>query len=576
MMIAEPYAILSPAVRNILWILTDILLAAAILLGIRFYLYMLQLSSYQFGGFFRFLERHRPYIVLHAALAVVWIAVWLLIPSPLPRIILTVAEGILLIRIFFPRKEKKKFVLTSRVGRLIAILAILFILDFAGCLACRDFDLPAGWALWSASLPIVPAFLPLAVALANLLAQPIEKSVRQWYIDDAVRMLREHPGLRIIGITGSFGKTSVKHYLTTMLSEQYAVLMTPGSYNTPMGVVRTIREQLKPTHEIFICEMGARHVGDIKEICDIVHPHDGILTAIGDQHLETFHTRENIIRTKYELLDAVEAASKGESPSVARAAGRAVTADPRNLKIVNGDDEIIAANRKYPEAVTYGLKEGNTYRGEILSVGVSGTTFRVTMPALRGSGTGTAEFTIPLVGAHNVVNVIGAIAVAHMLGVPEGKLKMAARRLQTAAHRLEIKKTPYGAILDDAYNSNPAGAGAALETMAAIARSEAGTDASGREMLKILITPGMVELGEKQAEYNAAFGARAAGICDRIYTVGRTNSDAIREGALRAGFPEDRIRECATLTEAMTLMNGVEPGRRRVLLLENDLTDDYA
>ncbi|MBR5116267.1 MAG: hypothetical protein IK096_04295, partial [Lachnospiraceae bacterium] len=124
--------------------------------------------------------------------------------------------------------------------------------------------------------------------------------------------------------------------------------------------------------------------------------------------------------------------------------------------------------------------------------------------------------------------------------------------------------------------SNPAGAKAALETMAAIAESGRASDDEGREMLKILITPGMVELGEKQAEYNAAFGAQAAKICDRIYTVGRTNSDAIRDGALQAGFPEDRVTECRTLAEAMALMNAVEPGRRRVLLLENDLTDDYA
>ncbi|MBR5116039.1 MAG: hypothetical protein IK096_03140, partial [Lachnospiraceae bacterium] len=337
--------------------------------------------------------------------------------------------------------------MTSRVWRLIALLAVLLAAEALLCFAISGWDLVTGWLLWTFFLPVIPAFLPLFVVFANLLAQPIEKGVRQWYINDAVRMLREHPGLRIIGITGSYGKTSVKHYLTTMLAEQYDVLMTPGSFNTPMGVVRTIREQLKPTHEIFVCEMGARHVGDIREICEIVHPHDGILTAIGDQHLETFHTRENIIRTKYELLDAVEDASAGRMPQVAREAGRAVSAAPGYLKIINGDDEIIAANRKYQDAVTYGLKEGNTYRGEILSVGVSGTTFRVSMPAAQGSGSPaeTAEFTIPLVGEHNVVNAIGAIAVAHMLGVPVVKLKMAARRLQTAAHRLEIRKTPYGA-----------------------------------------------------------------------------------------------------------------------------------
>lgn len=108
------------------------------------------------------------------------------------------------------------------------------------------------------------------------------------FINDAKRMLKEVPGLTIIGITGSYGKTSVKYYLQTLLQDHFNVLITPESYNTPMGVVKTIRGSLKSTHEIFVCEMGARHVGDIKEICDIVHPHHGVITSIGPQHLETF------------------------------------------------------------------------------------------------------------------------------------------------------------------------------------------------------------------------------------------------------------------------------------------------
>lgn len=543
---------------------------AAILLGCRYYLHMLQLSSYQFQGYFRYFRTHKLYTIFH-------IAAFLLLAGatiaggdpPILWLVCVLTVSVWAIVLFRPRAAKKKFVVTLRVGRLIGILALIYLMYLAVSIIAER----SGSVRWAFLHPFFLALLPLFVALANLIAQPVEKAVRQWYINDAVRMLKEHPGLRIIGITGSFGKTSVKHYLTTMLAERYSVLMTPGSFNTPMGVVRTIREQLKPTHEIFVCEMGARHVGDIREICDIVHPHDGILTAIGDQHLETFHTRENIIRTKYELLDAVEEVSAGKIPPAAKASGAAADADPRYLKFLNGDDEIIAANRKYADAITYGLSPDCDYRGEILSVSAAGTTFMVTFPGAETDG--SAEFTIPLVGKHNVVNAIGAIAVAYTLGVPVVKLKMAARRLQPAAHRLEIRKVPYGAILDDAYNSNPAGAQAALETMAAVAESGRGQDGSGSPMLKILITPGMVELGEKQAEYNAAFGAQAAGICDYILTVGRTNSDAIREGALGAGFKQERITEYPTLAGAMERMHTLEPGRPRVLLLENDLTDDY-
>ena len=111
----------------------------------------------------------------------------------------------------------------------------------------------------------------------------------------------------MIGITGSYGKTSTKHYLNRILSEQFEVCMTPGSFNTTMGVIRTIREYLKPYDTVFICEMGAKQPGDIKEICDLVHPSVGIITAVGEQHLESFKTIENVQRTKFELIDSLPA-----------------------------------------------------------------------------------------------------------------------------------------------------------------------------------------------------------------------------------------------------------------------------
>ena len=125
------------------------------------------------------------------------------------------------------------------------------------------------------------------------------------YINDAKQMLAQMPDLKIIGITGSYGKTSTKHYLNRILSEQFDVLMTPGSFNTPMGVVRTVREMMKPYYYVFIVEMGAKQLGDIKEICDIVHPEIGIVTAVGEQHLESFKSIENVQRTKFELVEAL-------------------------------------------------------------------------------------------------------------------------------------------------------------------------------------------------------------------------------------------------------------------------------
>ena len=151
---------------------------------------------------------------------------------------------------------------------------------------------------------------PFLVLLVNWINRPVEQAIDRHYVQDAARILRQMPELTVIGVTGSYGKTSVKYFLNTLLSSRYNVLQTPGNYNTTLGVVRTIREYMKPFHEIFICEMGAREIGDIKEICDLVHPDHGIITSVGPQHLQSIHTIENIIKTKFELADAVPSEGK--------------------------------------------------------------------------------------------------------------------------------------------------------------------------------------------------------------------------------------------------------------------------
>jgi UDP-N-acetylmuramoyl-tripeptide--D-alanyl-D-alanine ligase len=294
--------------------------------------------------------------------------------------------------------------------------------------------------------------------------------------------------------------------------------------------------------------MGARHLHDIKEITDIVHPDDGIVTSIGYQHLETFHSLENIISTKYELLDAVDEKEKAEGKQ-----------EGKHLKFVNGDNEIIRANMKYPDAITYGLSDGNDYQAKDVQVSGAGTSFTVTAP--NGE---SAEFTTRLVGRHNVENIVGAIAAANSLGVPMKKLVMAVRRLVSVPHRLELTKHGNVSILDDAYNSNPNGAKVALETLSLFEGS-----------VKILVTPGMVELGEKEAEYNEEFGKQAAAVCDYIILVGQKNSADIERGALGAGFDKERIFTKSSFKEASELMYEIDAGKEKVILLENDLPDNY-
>ena len=537
------------------------------ILGLRYHTHMLQLSSYQFQGYFRHLRTDKARMIAHIAFVLLFVITMSgeLINTGIQIIALVAMLGVYvgLLISYVPKQAKKKFVVTDRVKRLFVtyvvlsflILILPYIIFGAFRRSYQDLSPESGLAGAFISMMITVimmvlyiGLLPLLPALANLINKPIENRISRWYIDDAVRMIKEHGNLRIIGITGSFGKTSVKYYLTTLLSESFSVLMTPESYNTPMGIVRTIREHLKPTHEIFVCEMGARHLHDIKEITDIVHPDDGIVTSIGYQHLETFHSLENIISTKYELLDAVDEKEKAQGKQ-----------EGKHLKFVNGDNEIIRGNMKYPDAITYGLSDGNDYQAKDVKVTGAGTSFTVTAP--NGE---TAEFSTRLVGRHNVENIVGAIAAANSLGVPMKKLVMAVRRLVSVPHRLELTKHGNVSILDDAYNSNPNGAKVALETLSLFDDS-----------VKILVTPGMVELGEKEAQYNEEFGKQAAAVCDYIILVGQKNSADIERGALGAGFDKEKIFTKSSFKEASALMYEIDAGKEKVILLENDLPDNY-
>lgn len=532
------------------------------ILGLRYHTHMLQLSSYQFQGYFRHIKTDKKRMIAHICfMLLAFFAISGASAVEGISLITLIASFVIYIGLFisyWPRPAKKKFVVTDRVKRLFVTYTIISILilfcPFTSIVGLDLSDETDHRAMIFASfvatmMVLYIGFLPLIPALGNLINKPIENRINRYYIDDAKRMLKEHSNLRIIGITGSYGKTSVKYYLTTLLSEGFSVLMTPESYNTPMGIVRTIREHLKPTHEIFVCEMGARHLHDIKEITDIVHPDDGILTSIGYQHLETFHSLENIISTKYELLDAVDEKERAEGGKVAG----------KHLKFVNGDNEIIRSNMKYKDAITYGLSDGNDYQAKDVKVTGAGTSF--TVACAEGE---TTDFSTRLVGRHNVENIIGAIAAANSLGVPMSKLKMAVRRLQSVPHRLELTRHGNVAILDDAYNSNPNGAKVALETLSLF-----------EDSVKILVTPGMVELGEKEDEYNADFGKQAAAVCDYIILVGEKNSPSIKRGAEEAGYPSEKIFVKSTFTEASTLMYELDAGRDKVILLENDLPDNY-
>jgi UDP-N-acetylmuramoyl-tripeptide--D-alanyl-D-alanine ligase len=347
------------------------------------------------------------------------------------------------------------------------------------------------------------------------------------------------PDMKVIGVTGSYGKTSLKFYLQTLLQTKYNVLVTPASYNTPMGIVMTVRGHMKPSHEIFVCEMGARYEGEIKEVCDIASPDHGVITSIGPQHLDTFHDMETIVRTKFELADALPEGG---------------------MLFLNGDNVYIQSNADKYENVTFYRSEtdGQGYRAGDLSLSQSGTRFTVTAPS------GESEvFQTKLIGAHNVINITGAIAVAHKLGIPLAELRVPVRRIRPVAHRMEMKERDGVTIIDDAYNSNPVGSKAAVETLKLL---------SG---VRILITPGMVELGEDEDEYNYKFGTYAAACCDYVVLIGRRHTEPIAKGLADSDFPSEKVRVYENLEDAMSFARSIRDEGHKYILLENDLPDIY-
>lgn len=539
----------------VLWIIYAVIaLGATVFLGLREF-HMLQLNGYKTPEHSRWMKKNAKRYILPAVLFVVQFALLFLHSGAAVALIIVLSLFNIMIGLLNKpgKKFKKPLVYTARMKRMMVTFCILVAIYYAiaiinGKTFVQVDTIDGGYekTRWFINgLPYILAgsalyVTPLLVPLSNLINKPVEKAVQNWYINDAKRILSECPTLHKVGITGSYGKTSMKFYLDELLNSQYNTLKTPESFNTPMGVTITIRRDLKPTHEYFICEMGARRVHEIKELCGIADPHDGIITSVGPQHLETFGSIDNVLNTKFELADHVKA---------------------KGGKIyLNGDNELIRKKApEYPNAVLYGLNEGNHYRATDISVSDRGTEFTVTAPDGE-----TQRFSMKLLGEHNVQNVLGAIAYAHGTGISLDKLTLPVKRIAAVPHRLQLlDKGGNMTFIDDAYNSNPSGCRAALNVLGLF------------DACRILVTPGMVELGAKQEELNFEFGQEAAKACDHIVLVGKAQTVPIYNGIKDAGYDMDNVFVADSLGEALDHVRAYQTDKKKIVLLENDLPDNY-
>ncbi|MCG6186381.1 UDP-N-acetylmuramoyl-tripeptide--D-alanyl-D-alanine ligase [Maribellus maritimus] len=522
--------------EQIVVIVSFLALFAFIHAKLQYELHMMQLNSYRNKRYYRWLRKHlfEQKRVIELIFCIIITLIFFTKINYATVISIIVLYSFLSYS-YFSKKQKKPLVYTKRAKRLYVALWILTltpIIVTAVFLGVSKKTVLIGCGI------IVFSFL--IIGFANIILQPVEKKINNWYYKDAQRILKQMPELLVIGITGSYGKTSTKHFLHRILSEKYNVLMTPGSFNTTMGVIRTIREYLKPTHQVFIVEMGAKQIGDIKEICDLVNPKYGILTAVGEQHLETFKTIENVQKTKFELIDSLP---------------------PDGLGILNADYEYIR-NKKVDNCKTLYYSTQTTesdYSVANIKYSKKGATFNILQKT-----DNIGEFETKLLGDYNLSNILASVILARHLKVDLENISYAIKKMVPVQHRMEIKKNNNGiTIIDDAFNSNPVGAKMALNVLKNIEGTR-----------KIIITPGMIELADKQDFYNRIFGKQISDACDYVVLVGKQITQPIYEGLVETGYKTENIYIAQNFTEASQhISKFVKSGD--VILYENDLPDTY-
>lgn len=383
----------------------------------------------------------------------------------------------------------------------------------------------------------------LVMYISTKIMEPVEHNINMGFYVNAQEKVKAREDLNVIGITGSFGKTSTKFIISTILSQNHNVLTSPESYNTPMGLSKVINNDLNEDHEVFVAELGAKVIGEIREVAQLVQPKIGVLTNIGPAHMETFKNIDNIMKTKYELIE--------ELPT-------------DGIAVFNYDNEHIKklADKTFKEKMLYGLEYDeklNMYADNIV-VSEFGSTF-----TLKDDEENSIECTTKLLGRHSISNILAGACVAKALGFSFEDISRGISKIEPVEHRLNIINPGTGIIIiDDAFNSNPIGTKAALDVLSQF-----------KEGRKIIVTPGMIELGEMEESANREFGVNIGKVCDFVILVGEKRTRPIYEGIMETNYNEDNIFIVNNLDEASAQIGKIARPKD-VVLFENDLPDNYS
>ncbi len=381
---------------------------------------------------------------------------------------------------------------------------------------------------------VVFLFCPVLIAVTNYILMPFEQLIKKYYIKKAKRKLGKLDIIKI-GITGSFGKTSTKNILASILEKEYKVCTTPKNFNTEMGVTRAILENLDD-HDVFIAEMGAKHVGDIETLAKLVKPRYAIITTIGNQHIETFNTLKNIEETKNELPLNIE---KG------------------GTVVFNGDSKSTLKLYKAFKGNKYLTNQPNSFAyAENICMDENGSRFDLVLDGNRLS------ISTKLLGQCNINNIVTSSAMGYILGISKDDIVSAIKKLSPPPHRLEVIKNNYATIIDDSYNSNVVGSQEALEVL------------SKFKGTKIVVTPGLVEMGQEQSNVNFKLGGLIADVADYIIIMNDVNKNYLFSGAISHNFDKNKIYFASTRKRQKEILQLLMI-KGCVILFENDLPDNY-
>ena len=482
--------------------------------NVLFWIYLWQLKEYHFK---RFIDHFKTYagksIFLNWIFGIKLLFVilffvlqtkgWFLIYPLICLYFLEAGKGI----VDFLRKRIKKPVATAKSVVLIfssliffyisLILLFLFIKDF-------NYFIP-----YIVLLDLLSFFF---VSIAVLFLQPITGFYQRKMLKKAEYLLRKRKDLLVIGITGSYGKTTTKEVLSEILSKKFNVLKTKKHINAEIGIAKTILEDLN-NQDIFVSEIGAYERGKIKQVAGIIKPKIGVLTGINQQHMATFGSQENIIKGKFELIHSLP---------------------EDGLAVLNIDNEFIEKELerikdelKVKNIILYGMR--NKEKADIWAEVIKVDKDRIFFKVFTKEGE-MHDCDVNLLGSHNILNILAALSVARYLGMDISEIAEACHQLNSVSSKRVLKKGINGInVIDCSYSANPTGVLSLLDYLTLF------------EGKHIVVMPCLIETGKYSKEAHRKIGKKIAKVCNLAIIITKDRFKEIKEGALEGGLAEDKI-----------------------------------